>query len=166
MRRGIRIGVDLGAVRIGIARSDPDALMAVPVQTLPGGEPAEVAGVLCRIAAEFEAIEIVVGLPRSLSGNDGAAAQRVRRYADVIARRAAPIPVRLVDERMTTVTATRSLREAGVRGPGSRRVVDQVAATVILQAALDGERISGRPAGALVPVESPVIDDDQEAGTQ
>jgi putative Holliday junction resolvase len=120
------------------------------VETLPGGEPVAVAAAVARITAEYQVVAVVVGLPMSLSGAAGAAAVRVRRYAEVIARRIAPIPVRLVDERMTTVTATRSLRAAGVRGRDSRKVVDQVAATVILQAALDGERHAGRPIGVLV----------------
>jgi putative Holliday junction resolvase len=99
---------------------------------------------------EFDAIEVVVGLPRGLSGQLGAAAQAAQQYAVAIAHRVQPVPVRVVDERLSTVTATRSLREAGVKGRRHRPVVDQAAAVVILQFALDAERASGREPGSLV----------------
>ncbi len=95
-------------------------------------------------------MEVLVGLPRSLSGDEGAAAQAARKYAEAVARRVAPVDVRLVDERLSTVTAHRALRDAGVRGRRHRPVVDQAAAVVILQSALDAERASGRAPGSLV----------------
>ena len=148
MRSGRRLGIDVGEVRIGVAVCDRDGLLATPVETVRAGE-----GDLARIAAlagEYEAVEAVVGLPRSLSGAEGHAAAKARSFADRLARTIRPIPVRLVDERLTTVTATRGLRESGVRGRKSRAVVDQAAAVVILQNALDAERVSGRPPGHLL----------------
>jgi putative Holliday junction resolvase len=147
VRSGRRLGVDVGAVRIGVAVSDRDGLLATPVETVKAGE-----GDLARLAAlaaEYEVVEAVVGLPRSLSGAEGPAARKARSFADRLAGTIRPIPVRLVDERLTTVTATRGLRESGVRSRKGRSVVDQAAAVVILQNALDAERASGRAPGYL-----------------
>jgi putative Holliday junction resolvase len=149
VRSGRRLGVDAGEVRIGISVCDGDGVLATPVETVRAGQ-----GDLARIAAlaaEYEVVEVVVGLPRSLSGREGPAAAKARGFAARLARTIRPIPVRLVDERLTTVTATRGLRESGVRGHTSRAVVDQAAAVVILQSALDAERTSGRPPGQQLP---------------
>ena len=148
MRIGVRLGIDPGDVRIGVARSDPSGFLATPVETVPRGQ-----GDLDRIAAmvaEEAAFEIVVGLPRSLSGGEGPAAAKVREFALSLARRVAPVPVRLCDERLTTVTAESMLRERGRSGSRRRAVVDQAAAVVILQTALDTERGSGRVPGEIV----------------
>jgi putative Holliday junction resolvase len=165
MRTGVRIGIDVGTVRVGVARSDPAGVLATPLVTLARSADnspeltAELAEIV-RLVEECDALEVIIGLPRSLSGREGTAAASVRSYAEAVARRVTPVPVRLVDERLTTVTATRSLREAGVKGRRHRPVVDQAAAVVILQSALDGERVSGRAPGALVDLgsapESPV----------
>ncbi len=158
MRPGARLSIDVGSVRVGVARSDPDALVATPVATLArraGPDPAAGGDDLDAIATLVEdlaVVEVVVGLPLRLAGGEGSAAAAARRYAEVVARRVAPVPVRLVDERLTTVTATRSLRDAGRGQRSQRQVVDQVAAVVILQAALDAERSSGRAPGHLVTV--------------
>jgi putative Holliday junction resolvase len=151
VRHGSRLGVDVGSVRVGLARSDPAGILATPVETLPrddrsGSDVARIA----QLAREWDVLEVVIGLPLSLSGREGAAAQAARGYADAVAQAVAPVPVRLVDERGTTVTATAALRGAGVPGRSRRGVVDQVAAVVILQSALDAEQASGRPAGSLV----------------
>jgi putative Holliday junction resolvase len=151
MRPGRRLGVDVGAVRIGVAVCDPDGLLATPVETVAAGQ-GDLAR-LAELAAEYGVIEAVVGLPRSLSGAEGPAAAKARAFADLLVGKIQPIPVRLVDERLTTVTATRGLRESGVRGRKSRAVVDQAAAVVILQNALDVERGSGRLPGTLVGLE-------------
>ena len=151
VRRGVRLGVDVGTVRVGVAASDPAGVLATPVETLPRGR-----GDLDRIAelaGEREVLEVVVGLPRSLSGGEGPSAAAARAYARELAGRLAPVPVRMVDERMSTVTAERGLREAGLRGRQARRVVDSRAAVVILQSALDAERSTGEPAGVTVEVE-------------
>lgn len=157
MREGVRVGVDVGTVRVGVARSDAAGILASPVETVRrdearGSDLARIA----EIVTECEAIEVVVGLPTGLSGREGAAAAGARKYAVDIARRVAPVPVRVVDERLSTVTAHQSLRMAGVKGRRHRPVVDQVAAVVILQSALDAERASGRAPGSRVePEEAP-----------
>lgn len=148
MRRGRRIAVDVGDARIGVATCDPDGLLATPVETVPAG-----AGAQARIAAlvaEYEAVEVVVGLPRSLSGGEGPAAAKCRAFAARLAPLVAPVAVRLVDERMSTVTATQGLRASGVKARKGRSVVDQAAAVVILQSALETERAWGRPPGETV----------------
>ncbi|HEY7718261.1 MAG TPA: Holliday junction resolvase RuvX [Pedococcus sp.] len=149
---GVRLGVDVGSVRVGVAASDPSGLLATPVRTVardPGEQRAdleEVAG----LVAETEAAGVYVGLPRSLSGEEGPAAALARQYARRLAVRVAPVWVRLVDERLTTVDAHRALRDSGVQGRRQRAVVDQAAAVLILQAALDAERSTGRPPGEQV----------------
>ncbi|WP_370619551.1 Holliday junction resolvase RuvX [Mumia sp. Pv 4-285] len=150
MRQGTRIGVDVGDVRIGVSASDPSGILATPVETVAAGD-TSIRDIL-DIANDRQAIEIVVGLPRSLSGDMGPAARKVRAYAEELAARSAPTPVRLVDERMSTVTAQQSLRQAGRKAKQQRSVVDQAAAVVILQTALDTERTSGRVPGELVEV--------------
>jgi putative Holliday junction resolvase len=156
----VRVGVDVGSVRVGVAASDPSGLLATPVRTVARArEGADDAGTgagspdleeVAAIVAERGAIEVVVGLPRTLAGDEGAAAHTARTYAGRLAARVAPVPVRLVDERLTTVDAHRSLRDSGVDGRRQRAVVDQAAAVLILQVALDTERGSGRPPGELV----------------
>jgi putative Holliday junction resolvase len=145
---GVRLGVDPGDARIGVARSDPAGFLATPVETVRRGK-----GDLRRIARileEAEAIEVVVGLPRSLSGGEGPAARKARDFARALARRVAPVPVRLCDERLSTVSAEAMLRDRGRTGSDRRSVVDQAAAVLILQQALDTERATGRPPGEIV----------------
>jgi putative Holliday junction resolvase len=149
MRQGVRLGVDVGSVRIGVSRCDPSGILASPLETVKRGK-----GDLDRLAelaAEHEAVEVVVGLPTSLSGREGPAAQDARRFAGLLAGRLAPeTAVRLYDERLTTVTAESGLRAGGIHGQARRKVVDMAAAAVLLQAALDGERLTGRPPGEIV----------------
>ncbi|WP_432876378.1 Holliday junction resolvase RuvX [Kribbella sp. CA-245084] len=146
MRTGVRIALDIGDARIGVASSDPHGILATPVETVRRGP-----GDLDRIAAlaaELEAFEIVVGLPRSLSGGEGPAAVKIRETAaQVLDKMREGTTMRLVDERFTTVTAERMLRERGKKGSKRRAVVDQAAAVVILQHALDLERETGNPPG-------------------
>ena len=152
MRRGRRIAVDVGDARIGVASCDPDGILATPVETVPGRDVPAALRRLGAIVAEYEPIEVVVGLPRSLSGAEGPAAAKVRGFALGVAKVIAPVPVRLVDERMTTVTATQGLRASGVKAKKGRSVVDQAAAVVILQSALETERVSGKAPGEGVEV--------------
>lgn len=147
MRSGVRIGVDVGRARVGVARCDRDALLATPIETLPRDD-RTVAAVLAH-AVELDAVELVVGLPLSLSGGDTPSTTDARDFADQLAA-ATAIPVRLVDERLSTVTAHRQLQAGGRRAKGSRSVIDQVAAVIILQNALDSERMAGRPPGSVV----------------
>lgn len=148
MRHGVRLGIDPGDARIGVARSDPTGFLATPVETVRRGR-----GDLQRITdilAEEGAVEIVMGLPRSLSGGEGPAAAKVREFAARLARRVAPVPVRLCDERLTTVSAESMLRGQGRTGAKRRAVVDQAAAVLILQHALDTERATGNAPGEIV----------------
>lgn len=147
MRLGRRVGVDVGDVRIGVAVSDPDGMLATPLETVPAGPDA--VGRLAAIVAEHEALECVVGLPLSLSGREGPAAVKVRAFAAGLRDAIAPVPVRLIDERMSTMTADGQLRESGRSGASKRAIIDQAAATVILQAALDAERTRGTAPGEI-----------------
>jgi putative Holliday junction resolvase len=154
MRQGVRLGIDVGSVRVGLARSDRDGILATPLETVQVAlnSPKHFERIVANVQ-ELAAFEVIIGLPRSLSGREGPAADLVRTYAVEVARRVAPVPVRLVDERLSTVTAHNKLREAGMKGRKRRPVVDQAAAVVILQSALETERSTGRPPGSLVEPE-------------
>ena len=147
VRVGVRIGVDVGTVRIGVARSDFHGILATPVSTVPRGD-GDVAE-LIRISEEIEAIEVVVGLPIALSGRHTASTDDATRFAGQLAI-ASRLPVRLVDERLSSVSANAALRASGRTSRNSRSVVDQVAAVIILQHALDFERSGDIPPGVLV----------------
>lgn len=150
VRSGVRLGIDVGRARVGVARSDRDALLATPVQTL--AREAALGGIVA-LVEELVPLEIVVGLPLSLSGGDTPSTEDARAFAVELTRRVR-VPVRLVDERLSTVSAQRELHRRGRTTRTSRAVVDQVAAVIILQNALDSERSSGRPPGvALDPDE-------------
>jgi putative holliday junction resolvase len=142
----VRLAVDVGSVRVGVARSDPGGVLASPLTVLRSGPGAK--DELATLAAC--AIEVIVGLPTSLSGREGPAAAGARSFAMDLAERLAPIPVRLVDERFTTTAAHDALRRGGKDSRARRQVVDAAAAAVLLQAALDAERATGRPPGQLV----------------
>ncbi|TQF66390.1 Holliday junction resolvase RuvX [Rhodococcus spelaei] len=138
--RGRRIAVDVGSVRIGVAASDPDGILATPVETVPRSKSKADTSDLARLAAiveEYEAVEVIVGLPQTLRGERGTAAGLATRFAAQLRDRLAPVPVRMTDERFTTVTASRALRESGVKAKGQRSVIDQAAAVAILQGWLD-----------------------------
>jgi putative Holliday junction resolvase len=145
--RGVRLGIDVGAVRVGVAASDPGGILASPLVTLrrdaeSDSDIAEIA----RLVTEREAVEVIVGLPRTLAGRRGPAALAAEAYAARLSCQVVPIPVRLHDERLTTVIASRALADRGVRGKRQRAVVDQAAAVAILQSWLDAERSGdGRP---------------------
>ena len=147
VRPGVRLAVDVGRARVGLAASDPAGSLAFPVETLPRS--GDIVGRITAEAAERDALEIVVGLPMSLSGGDTPSTADARDVAAALAA-ASPVPVRLVDERLSTVSAQSALHSAGRTTRSSRSVVDQVAAVIILQHALDSERSGGRPPGAIV----------------
>ena len=154
VRQGVRLAVDVGSVRIGVARSDPGGVLASPLTVLrtgPGAQAGQARAELARLAAGEGAIEVIVGLPTSLSGRAGTAAAGAREFAADLAGRLTPVPVRLLDERFTTTEAHAALRRGGKDARARRQVVDAAAAAVLLQAALDTERATGRPAGQLVP---------------
>ena len=146
----MRIGVDVGSVRVGVAASDPTGTLASPVDVLKRDRKGSDLDTLVALATEREAIEIVVGMPRSLADRHGPAADAAHDYAVELAGRVAPLPVRLVDERLSTVQAQRSLHETGHSVKSSRDRIDAAAAVVILQSALDTERATGEPGGVLV----------------
>ena len=138
---GVWFGVDVGTVRVGVARSDPRGVLAVPVTTLARDrrgdrDIAELAG----LVAEYDAVGVVVGLPRTLAGREGPSAEMARDYAAALEVRIAPLPLVFLDERLTTVSAQRKLHDGGVRGRAGRAVIDQAAAVELLQQWLDQRR--------------------------
>jgi putative Holliday junction resolvase len=136
--RGRRVAIDVGSVRIGVASCDPDGILATPVETVArtaGGD-----GDLRRlqeIIAEYEAVAVIVGLPKTLRDEHGHAAKLATEFGNALADRISPIPVLYSDERLSTVTAQQALRSSGVRAKAQKSVVDQAAATAILQGWLD-----------------------------
>lgn len=151
---GVLIGVDVGQVRVGVAASDAAGLLAHPVVTLRRDhEGEEDVHALVELVREREAVGVVVGLPRHLSGAEGASAEMARGYARRLAREAG-VPVFLHDERLSSAGATRDLRASGVSGRNQRGVIDQAAAVLILQGALDARR-DGRPPGTPLRARKP-----------
>lgn len=168
-RPGVRIGLDVGSVRVGVARSDPSGSLAVPVRTVTrsrrSSDRSDLA-VIADLVAEYEPLELVVGLPVTLAGQEGPAAGAVLAYVAelqaVLAAADRVVPVRLVDERLTTAAAAKGLRSAGRDARSSRSVIDQAAAVIIVQDALDAERATGAPPGRLVgPHDEDQNDEDQ-----
>ena len=151
VRSGVRLGVDVGTVRVGVAASDAAGVLASPVTVLKRqARLGQDLDALAALVSERAVVEVVVGLPRSMRGGEGAAADAARDYAVQLSQRVAPVPVRLVDERLSTVSAQRGLQAAGRSTKSSRSVIDAAAAVVILQSALDTERAVGRPPGEVV----------------
>lgn len=149
VRTGVRLGIDVGSVRIGVARCDPGGTLASPLDTVRRG-PGDLA-TIASLAADSEAVEIIVGLAVGLRGSEGKAAAEGRAYATALAGLVAPVQVRLVDERFTTVLAHAALQQSGKGSRARRQFVDKAAAALLLQSALDSERLTGEPAGQLVP---------------
>lgn len=147
IRPGRRLGIDVGRARIGVAVCDRDGLLATPVETVARAEATDVRRIV-ELAEEYDVLELVVGLPLSMSGDDTPSTADARAFAE---RLAAHRPVRLVDERLSTVTAQRGLHQAGRNTKKSRAVIDQAAAVIILQHALDHERASSAAPGATLP---------------
>ena len=144
MVRGVRLGVDVGTVRVGVAISDPHGILATPLVTLgrsvSDGKDLEE---LQALVIEHEVVEVVLGLPRTLRGEQGPAAVAARSYGTELGHRIAPVPVVYVDERMTSVVANRALADRGINSRKRRQIVDQAAAVAILQSRLDGLRPGG-----------------------
>jgi len=137
----------VGKVRIGVARTDFHGMLATPVETVARGD-GDVGRILA-IVDELEAAELIVGLPLSLSGTHTPSTDDAMSFARRLAS-ATSVPVRLVDERLSTVSAHAALRASGRNAKNSRSVVDQVAAVIIVQHALDFERTAGNPPGVVV----------------
>lgn len=149
-RRGTRLGIDVGKARIGVARCDPDGMLAVPVETVARND-ASIAR-LAALVQEYEPIELVIGLPINMRGEDTESTADSRRFARELVQ-ATKVPALLVDERLSTVTAHAALRASGRSQRGSRGIVDQIAAVVLLQHAIDTEKRTGCPAGARVELD-------------
>lgn len=150
--RGVKIGVDVGMVRVGVSASDRDGLIATPVCTLNRDtRKNRDLQLLVRNIRDLAAVEVFVGLPRNLSGTESASTAMARNYAaalaDTLADAGLDVPVRLIDERLSSVSAHRSLRQAGLNSREHRKVVDQVAAVEILQHAIDMQRNLERDVG-------------------
>ncbi|MGC4174073.1 Holliday junction resolvase RuvX [Demequina sp.] len=137
MDAGVRLGVDVGSVRIGVAASDPDGIMAFPVETVTTGEGD--AERVAAIASDRNAIAIFIGLPKTLRGGEGTSAAMAEEFARRVAELTSA-DVRLIDERFSTTTASRALTGAGRSAKKQRQVIDQAAAVVILESALDVDR--------------------------
>ena len=139
-RQGRRLGVDVGTVRVGLAISDPTGTLASPLETVQRARDESDLDRIAALVAEHEVTEVIVGEPRHLSGASGASAKEARAYSRALAGRIGSVPVHLVDERLSTVTAASSLRANGLDSRRQRPVIDQAAAVVILQAYLDAQR--------------------------
>ena len=146
MRHGPRLGVDVGKARVGLARCDREGLLATPVATLN-----RLTALLDIQEAVTQAhvLEVVVGLPLALSGQETASTQDAKDFAAHLVGML-DIPVRMVDERLSTVQASQSLRQAGRSAKRQKAVIDQAAAVILLQHALDAERYQGVPPGYLM----------------
>ena len=150
MRQGKRIAFDVGQARIGVAQCDPEGILATPVETLwRDGTDIENAA---QIVQECDAVEVIVGLPLNMDGTEGGSARYARSWAKELAEAIAPTAVRLVDERLSTVTAHGQLTAAGRDSRKHRAVVDQAAAVVILDTALEMEQRTGNTPGECVSI--------------
>ncbi|PID97959.1 MAG: Holliday junction resolvase RuvX [Actinobacteria bacterium] len=149
----MRLGVDVGTVRVGVARTDPQGILSIPVDTLRRANDGREIQRIVDLAEEFQAIEIVVGLPRHLKGGEGVSAKEARRYARKIASRLPYTRVCLVDERLTSQQAHERLRACGRSEKDHRSVIDQVAAQIILEQALEIERCSGKLPGSTIDLQ-------------
>lgn len=143
MRQGVRLGIDVGTVRVGVAKCDPMGLLASPLATLSRESALEE---LRTLVSELEPIEIVVGLPLALSGRETASTEDAQTFAAQLAATMG-VPVRLVDERLSTVSASSLMRQGGKSAKKQRSSIDQAAAVIILQHLLDAERAQGSAPG-------------------
>ncbi|WP_232085076.1 Holliday junction resolvase RuvX [Arthrobacter sp. SO5] len=157
--QGVKLGVDVGTVRVGVAVCDRDGILATPLRTLERNVKKNTdVRILAALAAELNAVEIFVGLPRTMKGEEHASARMATDYAKLLAGKlgelGSEVPVRLIDERLSTVSAHRHLHDAGVSSRNHRKVVDQVAAAGILQHAIDMQKARGTEAGIRVYADS------------
>jgi len=167
--RGVKLGVDVGTVRVGLSACDPDGILATPIRTLSRDEKKNSdVGVIVKQAAERGAVQIFVGLPRTLKGQEGPSARMAADYALLLAaalgRAGLDVPVNLIDERLSTVSAHRSLHEAGLSSKAHRKVVDQLAAAGILQHAIEMQKSRGQDVGRRVLAPAPAEESAQPGG--
>jgi putative Holliday junction resolvase len=147
MIAGVRIAIDVGSVRIGVAKCDVEGLLATPLMTISAGP--EAVSQALGLVQEYEAICVYVGKPISLAGKDTASTQLAIEFAGEIAAQLkdSATQVRLIDERLSTVSEQRGMHESGRSVKQSRDAIDQAAAVVILEHALASERNSGTLVG-------------------
>ena len=138
MLRGRRIAFDYGDVRIGVAVSDPDSILSSPLTTLKATDKSLLKQI-SEILADIEPVVIYVGRPALLSGNDGSATEKATQFGTVL-RTITQVPLEMIDERMSTVSAARNLREAGRNARDSKDAIDMAAAVAILDFALEIEK--------------------------
>ncbi|TLM73537.1 Holliday junction resolvase RuvX [Pseudarthrobacter sp. NamB4] len=161
--QGIKLGVDVGTVRVGVAVCDRDSILATPYKTLDrNAKKNSDIRVIVNLVEELGAVQVIVGLPRTMKGEERSSAEMARDYALLLAAelaaRALEVPVNLVDERLSSVTAHRNLHEAGMSSRNHRKVVDQVAAAGILQHAIDMQKARGADVGSRVTPPAPSVD--------
>jgi putative holliday junction resolvase len=161
--QGVKLGIDVGTVRVGVAICDRDSILATPYKTLDRNPKKNSdIRVIANLVQELGAVQVIVGLPRTMKGEEHASARMATEYAGLLAAelaaRAVAVPVNLVDERLSSVTAHRNLHEAGMSSRNHRKVVDQVAAAGILQHALDMQKARGTDVGRRVTAPSPSVD--------
>jgi putative Holliday junction resolvase len=161
--QGDKLGVDVGTVRVGVAVCDRDSILATPYKTLDrNARKNSDVRVIAKLAEELGAVQVIVGLPRTMKGEEHASARMATDYALLLAaefsRRGLAVPVNLVDERLSSVTAHRNLHEAGMSSRDHRKVVDQVAAAGILQHAIDMQKARGADVGSRVTAPPPSVD--------
>lgn len=150
MRNGVRLALDLGLARVGVARCDGLAMMSFPHDVVAWTDVESLAAYIRNVVNEYDVLECVVGLPLDLQGNESIAAIRVREVSEQLAQLIAPLPVRIVDERLTTKEARRSLQAAGHTTRTDKKLIDAAAATVLLEHTLEAERRTGHAPGEIV----------------
>lgn len=161
--QGVKLGVDVGTVRVGVALCDRDSILATPYKTLDrNAKKNSDVRIIANLVAELGAVQVFVGLPRTLKGEERASAQMAWEYAGLLAAelaaRSMAVPVNLVDERLSSVTAHRNLHLAGMSSRDHRKVIDQVAAAGILQHAIDMQKARGTDIGSRVDVPAPAVE--------
>ena len=149
MRPGVRLAIDLGSVRVGIAKCDREGILASPLRVEPFTDNETVASVIVSLCAKYECVEIIVGLPVNLAGEEAVSAAVVRTFAQALSE-LSTVPVRLVDERMTTAAARKQLQSAGYSTRTDKHLIDAAAAVILLEDALEAERRQGHPIGEVV----------------
>ena len=138
MKRGRRIAFDYGDVRIGVAVSDPDSILSSPLTTLKATDK-NLNQLISVIFSEVEPVAIYVGRPALLSGEDGAASEKASKFAAELAA-ITTVPIVMIDERMSTISAARNLRDAGRTAKDSKESIDMAAAVAILEFAIEIEK--------------------------
>jgi putative Holliday junction resolvase len=138
MQRGRRIAFDYGDVRIGVAVSDPDSILSSPLTTLKTSDK-ELLQQISAIFSEIEPVSIYVGRPALLSGNDGSATEKAKEFVALLTT-ITTAPIEMIDERMSTISAARNLREAGRNAKDSKDAIDMAAAVAILDFAIEIEK--------------------------